>query len=324
MRGQSFEVAALFRKFCSGCAAFLLAGCAAFLLAGCASTMAKILPIGEPVTKERCVAFSMDEFGQRDGREARRPGEKFESWQQDCKAFGVRFDRAEYDRGYEKGLAQYCSCERGFDMGVRNQFTEIRGQYFMCQRTEYSHFLRGFDVGKKWTKDTELVKVVTPVKTEFNDAKINARAAAECAALPESQARKQEGRLHISLTVKATQKIAGPSVIASLVFKNNTDQNVRFVNWLVSQGGETANSYFRVSQDGRELPYQGMMAKRAAPTDKDFIVLKPGQELKDTADLSKTFAWKTGPGIYNLYFESSAHDPKTERQLRSEDASFSF
>lgn len=300
------------------------AALAVLALAGCASTVAKILPFGEPVTKERCAAFSMLEFGRRDGREARRPGERFESWQQDCRAFGVKFDRDEYDRGYREGLTEYCSCEKGFAVGVKGGFAELRGQYFMCESAEYAHFHRGVVLGRGFEKDEALVRRVTPVKTEYDDAGIGARAAAQCAALPESQAKIKEARLHIALKVDARRKVSGPSVLAHLEYTNNTAETLRFVNWVLGRGGEPSNDFFKVTRDGKELPYQGKMAKRAAPAADDFVVLKPGESLQDSVDLSRAYAWSLGPGRYELHLETGAQEPGTSRVLRSEDASFSF
>lgn len=293
-------------------------------LAGCASQVSKFLGFGEPVTQERCASFSMYEFGRKDGTEARRPGEKFESWQQDCRAFGVKFDRAEYDRGYADGLQDYCSCEKGFTAGVKGGFAELRGQYFMCGQADYANFRRGHELGRKLEKDPELVRVITVAKTEYDEAAIARRATAACAALPEVQAQSKEGRLHIALKIESQYKIAGPQVIARLVYTNHTAQPVRFVNWVVGRGKAPSNAHFTVSEDGREIVYQGMMAKRVAPTEKDFVVLAPGESLADEVDLSESYPWRRGPHRYRVMLKTSARDPRADLELLSEEAVFSF
>lgn len=55
------------------------------------------------------------------------------------------------------------------------------------------------------------------------------------------------------------------------------------------------NDIFVVERDGEELPYRGMMAKRAPPTKKDHRTLKPGASITSEAvDLSETYALKSG------------------------------
>ncbi|MBX3019046.1 MAG: DUF2799 domain-containing protein [Bdellovibrionaceae bacterium] len=303
----------------------ILAGLLALsVLTGCASTVAKILPFGEPVTKERCEAFSVHDFGVKDGAEARKRGERFESWQGDCRAFGVKFDRAEYERGYDEGLANYCSCEKGFTVGVKGGFAELRGQYFMCESKQYAHFHRGFAEGKKLDKDETLVRKVNEIKTEYDEKLILERATFVCANLPQTQARQKADRLHIGLTIEARKKISGPSVIAHLEYTNGTKEPVRFVNWVLGRGQAPTNKIFEVTQNGKEVAYTGIMAKRMPPGEADFIVLKPGESLRDSIDLSQAYAWSLSPGRYDLYLETSAQEPGVERRLRSEDASFSF
>lgn len=159
----------------------VLAG-AAFLLAGCASTVAKIIPIGEPVTTERCQALDMKKMGFDDGKIGQRSGDKFEFWVKDCAAVRVTLNRAAYDEGYSEGLKFYCSCENGFDSGVREEIAEIKTQRVMCAGKQLKEFLAGHEKGSLQSKNEELVKKAGQFKWEYNDPNIQAMAKASCSA----------------------------------------------------------------------------------------------------------------------------------------------
>lgn len=117
------------------------------LLGGCTTFMSWLSGL-PPVTEERCKAFNMFEFGYGDGQTAQRPGERFEFWDKDCRWAGVRLNRTEYDRGYEQGLRSYCSCEKGFEAGVKEEYLEMKGQYAVCRRVEYKIYEAGYKAGK--------------------------------------------------------------------------------------------------------------------------------------------------------------------------------
>lgn len=162
----------------------LALGLTIFALAGCASWVAEILPIGQPVTAERCRALNMSEFGLKDGREGRRQGDRYDFWVQDCKAFGVKLDRSLYDEGFKEGIAEYCSCEKGFTAGVKSEFAELRGQYYICSKSDYGDFLRGHQAGSDYNEDSRFMKRISEVKVEYNDEAISAKAAEMCPRIP--------------------------------------------------------------------------------------------------------------------------------------------
>lgn len=157
---------------------------AAVMLAGCASTVSSFLGIGAPVTADRCRSMDLEKMGYDDGKLGQRQGEKYEFWVKDCRATGAPFDRAVYDKGYAEGIKYYCSCEAGFASGVRDEYTEIKGQYFTCPRKDYNVFLRGHEAGKKYKEDPTMVKKINHYKNEYFDDVINPKGAEECKAMP--------------------------------------------------------------------------------------------------------------------------------------------
>ena len=155
----------------------LLAG---LFLAGCASTMAKIIPVGEPVTKERCEKLDMKKIGFDDGEVGHRNGDKFEYWTRDCRPLGVNLSKETYDRGYAEGLQFYCSCEKGFSSGVHNEVIELKGEYLACSKDEYQNFYRGHELGQKYTEDSSMMKKVNVNKTDYFEDVIAVKAKTEC------------------------------------------------------------------------------------------------------------------------------------------------
>lgn len=113
---------------------------------GCTTFMSWLSGL-PPVTEERCKSFDPFQFGLADGETAQRPGEKFEFWDKDCRQMGVKMSRPEYDRGYEIGLKNYCSCERGFEAGAKDEILGLKAQYMICKRAEFKYFEAGFNAG---------------------------------------------------------------------------------------------------------------------------------------------------------------------------------
>lgn len=151
-------------------------------LAACASTF-KELGLGEPVTKERCQQLDVRQIGYRDGEQGQRRGNKYDFWLKDCRSIGATLNRDLYNQGYDEGVKLYCSCEKGFGSGVREQFTEMQGQYYTCTRKEYEIFLKGHEAGKKYAKDPTMSKKDGPHKYVYFDEFILPKAKEECAIL---------------------------------------------------------------------------------------------------------------------------------------------
>lgn len=119
----------------------------ALALMGCTSFMSWLTGL-HPVTEERCQKLNMFQIGLTDGETVQRQGEKFFFWEKDCRWVGVTLNRVDYDRGYEQGLKTYCSCERGFEAGVKEEYLELKGQYALCRKSEYRVFELGYKAGK--------------------------------------------------------------------------------------------------------------------------------------------------------------------------------
>ncbi|MFN7728978.1 MAG: DUF2799 domain-containing protein [Bdellovibrio sp.] len=157
-------------------------------LSGCASQLSSFLGFGAPVSSQRCRAMDLEKMGLEDGRTGQRPGEKYDFWIKDCRIAGVPLDRALYDKGYAEGIKSYCSCEAGFAAGVRDEYTEIKGQFFNCPKVDYAVYMQGHEAGKKYVNDPTMMKKVNHYKNDYFDDVITPKAALECKALAEAKA----------------------------------------------------------------------------------------------------------------------------------------
>lgn len=90
-----------------------------------------------------------------------------------------------------------------------------------------------------------------------------------------------------------------------LVIKNGSDRVVQFDKPSIGFGGSLSNKLFVVKVDGVEIPYGGMMAKRAPP--KDFLKLKPLEEFRVTLDLSADYAIPKSARKIEVRFEHTNH-----------------
>lgn len=100
-----------------------------------------------------------------------------------------------------------------------------------------------------------------------------------------------------------------------LVIENGTDRVVRFDKPSIGFGGRLANKLFIVKADGVEIPYLGMMKKRAPPD--DFLELKPLQEFRVKLDLSADYDVPKTARKIEVRFEHTNHFSVDDFQLYS-------
>lgn len=80
----------------------------------------------------------------------------------------------------------------------------------------------------------------------------------------------------------------------TLEVANTSDEKAEFCTYHTPFEG-IRNNIFVVERKGEELPYRGMMAKRAPPTKKDHRKLKPGSSVtSDPVDLAEVYELKKG------------------------------
>jgi hypothetical protein len=92
--------------------------------------------------------------------------------------------------------------------------------------------------------------------------------------------------LRQALTVQiAAEPIEPAGIRVSLAFRNPNDVPMRLWTGFTPQDGNPRGDWFRISADGRAVPYIGPLAKRRAPAAEEFQVLPPGNARTATMNL---------------------------------------
>lgn len=117
-------------------------------------------------------------------------------------------------------------------------------------------------------------------------------------------------KLECTLSV-APQVGAGEPVEVLFRLTNPTRQPLYVLKWHTPLEGLRSH-LFTVTRDGAELPYQGPMVKRAAPSASDYVTLAPGDSVEARVDVSLAHEMAP-PGRYQLTFRKELMDVATEQ-----------
>jgi hypothetical protein len=84
-------------------------------------------------------------------------------------------------------------------------------------------------------------------------------------------------------------------VLLHLTLHNHSAQVIRVAKEFASEN-ELERNLFEVqdSESGAVIPYTGMMVKRAAPTLKDYVPIKPKGKRSNTIEISKSYVFQPG------------------------------
>ena len=122
----------------------ILAGFAA-LTAGCAT-----------ISEESCIAGSWESLGYEDGRNGESRG-AFNKTAKTCAKYGIAASAPDYRAGYDTGIRQYCSYDKGLAHGeagssIKTECREINSVPYLDGYTAglplYCSFDRGYDHGE--------------------------------------------------------------------------------------------------------------------------------------------------------------------------------
>ncbi|MBE0367570.1 hypothetical protein PAUR_a0952 [Pseudoalteromonas aurantia 208] len=91
----------------------------------------------------------------------------------------------------------------------------------------------------------------------------------------------------LTCTIKST-KSGDNQYLVTFIFTNTTNEPVRFLKWHTPFEGWWSQ-FLHVEQSGVELLYQGPMAKRAKPTEHDYIELAAHEHRSITLNLLNAY-----------------------------------
>lgn len=121
--------------------ALMIGGLAAFL-ASCAS-----------ISREDCVEGDWYGIGERDGRSGHVADSRFARHTDACARVEIRPDRSQWDRGYEAGLAHYCTPQSGLREGRAGR--SYRG---VCPAATEPRFMQGHSLGMAENRQRERIR----------------------------------------------------------------------------------------------------------------------------------------------------------------------
>ncbi|WP_394225444.1 M35 family metallo-endopeptidase [Pseudoalteromonas spongiae] len=94
------------------------------------------------------------------------------------------------------------------------------------------------------------------------------------------------------------------NVQAELTITNSGKGVQKILSWYTDLEEE---NLFAITRDGQAIEFMGPHYKRHAPTDKDFIMLKSGQSLSKTFELSGLYDFSQ-PGNYDVTYQVKSFD----------------
>lgn len=119
------------------------------------------------------------------------------------------------------------------------------------------------------------------------------------------------GKLVFSMKVDVVQLSRGWLVINS-EFHNNLDTPVSFLPWNTPFDTAVNGHFFSLfdKSNGNELTYKGLILKRRAAQQSDYITVLPGATLSGSLDISENYTFCSN-GKYTLSFVGGFYDDKS-------------
>lgn len=113
------------------------------------------------------------------------------------------------------------------------------------------------------------------------------------------------GALQTDLSTADTASVASGEqqrVTVRLTFKNSSQQDVYILGYETPLRG-FERDLFIVERDGERIPYTGIVAYRAGPSQEDWIHLAPGVEVSEVVDISGAYDTRRG-GAYTVRYNT--------------------
>ena len=93
------------------------------------------------ISEESCIAGSWESLGYEDGHNGESRAH-FNKIAKSCAKYGISANAAEYRAGYDTGLRQYCSYDKGYDHGVSGNSRKTE-----CLEINFTPYLDGYNKG---------------------------------------------------------------------------------------------------------------------------------------------------------------------------------
>jgi len=113
----------------------------------------------------------------------------------------------------------------------------------------------------------------------------------------------------LQVGLRSVPDVIQPGERVEILFylENTSDAPIRILPWNTPLEGELTADIFDISIDGEPVLYQGIMIKRAAPTDADYTTFEPGERREVVVDLAESYPM-SAPGSYRISLRTYGDD----------------
>lgn len=112
--------------------------------------------------------------------------------------------------------------------------------------------------------------------------------------------------IQVSLRINQTSIQAEEQIPVTISFTNTSKRDVQILRWKTPFDG-IKEELFQVILDGKEVEYIGPDYKRPAPVETDFIILKGGETIEKSVDISGFYDFSE-TGSYQIRYKSESQD----------------
>ncbi len=98
----------------------------------------------------------------------------------------------------------------------------------------------------------------------------------------------------------------GEPVVVEFHLHNRGDCTIHILTWYTPLEG-ILGEVFRVTRDGSDVPYRGILAKRGLPGPDEYVPIEPGRAVSARVDLAEGYDLSE-PGRYHVEFTSRLWD----------------
>lgn len=112
--------------------------------------------------------------------------------------------------------------------------------------------------------------------------------------------------LETFLTGSPIYKLGEP-ILITFEIKNTSNKTYQILKWDTPLEQKIYDDFLTLQYDGQTLAYDGKFVKRGNPSLESYAIIRPGEQLKETVDISKVYPIYK-PGDYTATLTSSIKD----------------
>lgn len=106
--------------------------------------------------------------------------------------------------------------------------------------------------------------------------------------------------IQVELSLPQTSFSTSNDVNVQVTYTNNGSKAEKILKWYTPDGA-VKEDLFDISVGGVDAPYTGMHIKRAVPTSRDYLTLKPGQKISYNVELTSLYDFPAS-GNYQIQY----------------------